>query len=56
LQLRGTDRLGRIGLQHLAGHEEVEEAPQRREVLFDGRRGAIVFFDTGSDMDRLNIG
>jgi hypothetical protein len=40
----------------LAGYEEVEEAPESGEVLLDGRRGAVVFFDIRGNMDRLNIG
>ena len=49
-------RLGGVGLQDLPGHEEVEQAPEGCEVLFDGCGGPVVLLDVGSDVDRLYVG
>ena len=58
----GSDRVrraahggGGIGRQRLADDEPVEEAPNRRELLLDGRRAGAVadsLLDPGGDVDR----
>jgi hypothetical protein len=55
---RAAHRMRGIDLEDVAGHEPVEQHPQRREVLLDRRRGerTLQLLDEGGDVKGLHLG
>jgi hypothetical protein len=48
--------MGRVDVDHMAGHEPVKEHAERGQVLLDGRRRdvGLKILDEGGDMERLH--
>ena len=55
--LRAADRMGRVGCDHLAGDQPVEQHADRGQVLLDGRlrHRLTKVLDIGRDVQRLDI-
>jgi hypothetical protein len=49
--------MGRIGFDHMAGHEPVEQHANRGQVLVNGwgREFVLQVVDEGRDMERLDL-
>ena len=50
--------VGRVHVENVARHQPVEQHPERRQVLLDGRRGelALQVLDEGGDVEGLDVG
>ena len=50
--------MGRVHVENVARHQLVEQHPERRQVLLDGRRGelALQVLDEGGDVEGLDVG
>ena len=55
---RAAHRVGRVHLDDVAGHQPVEQHPQRRQVLLHRRRRelALQLLDECRDVERLHVG
>ncbi len=55
---RAAHRVRRVHLEDVAGHQPVEQHPQRRQMLLDRRRreAALQILDEGGDVERLDVG